>query len=49
MGSYEKAHYFNKYMDRGSLASSLKNKETATELVWARRLNIIREVAHALS
>jgi serine/threonine protein kinase len=37
------------YMDRGSLASSLKNKETATELVWARRLNIIREVAHALS
>jgi serine/threonine protein kinase len=37
------------YMDRGRLASSLNNKETATELVWARRLNIIREVSHALS
>jgi serine/threonine protein kinase len=37
------------YMDRGSLATSLKCKETAVELVWARRLNIIRDVAHALS
>jgi hypothetical protein len=36
------------YMDRGSLAASLKSKETAIELVWARRLNIIRDVAHAL-
>ncbi|CAM0950528.1 unnamed protein product [Alopecurus aequalis] len=37
------------YMDRGSLAASLKINETAIELVWARRLNIIRDVAHALS
>jgi serine/threonine protein kinase len=37
------------YMDRGSLAASLKSKETATELDWTRRLNIVREVAHALS
>ena len=27
------------YMDRGSLAVSLNSKETAMELVWARRLN----------
>ncbi|KAM0876600.1 hypothetical protein ACQ4PT_036068 [Festuca glaucescens] len=37
------------YMDRGSLASYLKSKETAIELVWARRLNIIKDIAHALS
>jgi serine/threonine protein kinase len=37
------------YMERGSLAASLKRKETAVELVWARRLDIIRDVAHALS
>ncbi|KAM0895201.1 hypothetical protein ACQ4PT_023974 [Festuca glaucescens] len=36
------------YMDRGSLAASLKSKKTAVELVWVRRLNIIRDVAHAL-
>uniref|UniRef100_A0ACD5XPU1 Uncharacterized protein n=1 Tax=Avena sativa TaxID=4498 RepID=A0ACD5XPU1_AVESA len=37
------------YMDRGSLAAYLKSNETATELAWTRRLNIIRDVAHALS
>jgi len=37
------------YMDRGSLATSLKGKETAVELDWRRRLNIVRDVAHALS
>lgn len=37
------------YMDRGSLASSLKSKETAVELDWTRRLNIVKDVAHALS
>jgi serine/threonine protein kinase len=37
------------YMDRGSLAACLKSKETAIELVWASRLNIIKDVAHALS
>ncbi|CAM0948845.1 unnamed protein product [Alopecurus aequalis] len=37
------------YMVRGSLAAYLKSKETAIELVWVRRLNIIWDVAHALS
>jgi serine/threonine protein kinase len=27
----------------------LKSKETAVELDWSRRLNIVRDVAHALS
>jgi Leucine-rich repeat (LRR) protein/tRNA A-37 threonylcarbamoyl transferase component Bud32 len=37
------------YMDRGSLLASLKGKETAVELHWTRRLNIVQDVAHALS
>lgn len=37
------------HMSRGSLAASLKNKETAIELVWPRRLNVIWDVAHALA
>ncbi|XP_044396443.1 MDIS1-interacting receptor like kinase 2 [Triticum aestivum] len=37
------------YMDRGSLAKSLQSKETAIELDWARRLNITKDVANALS
>ena len=37
------------YMDRGSLAACLKIKETAIELGWTRRLNIPRDVTHALS
>uniref|UniRef100_A0A453JTM8 non-specific serine/threonine protein kinase n=2 Tax=Aegilops tauschii TaxID=37682 RepID=A0A453JTM8_AEGTS len=37
------------YMDRGSLAESLKNRETIAELDWIRRLNIINDVSHALS
>ncbi|XBI84533.1 hypothetical protein VPH35_092825 [Triticum aestivum] len=37
------------YMERGSLATSLRTKETAIELDWTRRLNIIEDVAHALS
>ncbi|KAE8802436.1 putative LRR receptor-like serine/threonine-protein kinase [Hordeum vulgare] len=37
------------YMDRGSLSAYLKHKETAVELDWTRRLNIARDVAHALS
>jgi hypothetical protein len=37
------------YMDRGSLEAALKCNETATAMVWARRLNIVRDVAHALS
>ena len=36
-------------MDRGSLAKSLQNKETAIELDWTRRLNITKDVANALS
>jgi hypothetical protein len=36
------------YMDRGSLAASLNSREIAIELVWARRLSIIRDVANAL-
>ena len=37
------------YMDRGSLATSLNDKESVVELDWTRRLNIVRDVAHALS
>ena len=37
------------YMDRGSLAATLKGKETAIELDWTRRLNIVCDVTHALS
>ncbi|VAH99140.1 unnamed protein product [Triticum turgidum subsp. durum] len=37
------------YMDRGSLSKYLECTETAVELDWPRRLNIVWEVAHALS
>ncbi|XBI84530.1 hypothetical protein VPH35_092822 [Triticum aestivum] len=37
------------YMERGSLAASLRTKETAIELDWTRRLNIVQDVAHVLS
>ncbi|KAI4987110.1 hypothetical protein ZWY2020_019910 [Hordeum vulgare] len=37
------------YMDKGSIAESLKNKETIAELDWIRRLNIINDISHALS
>uniref|UniRef100_A0A8R7QX74 non-specific serine/threonine protein kinase n=1 Tax=Triticum urartu TaxID=4572 RepID=A0A8R7QX74_TRIUA len=37
------------YMDRGSLSTYLKHKETAVELDWTRRLNIAWDVAHALA
>uniref|UniRef100_A0A453QA77 non-specific serine/threonine protein kinase n=1 Tax=Aegilops tauschii subsp. strangulata TaxID=200361 RepID=A0A453QA77_AEGTS len=37
------------YLDRGSLSAYLKHKETALELDWTRRLNIARDVAHALA
>ncbi|KAM3206076.1 hypothetical protein ACQJBY_061635 [Aegilops geniculata] len=36
-------------MDRGSLAAALNCLRTAVEMDWARRLNIVRDVAHALS
>ncbi|VAH99920.1 unnamed protein product [Triticum turgidum subsp. durum] len=37
------------YMNRGSLAASLQGRETAVQLGWMKRLNIIWDVAHALS
>lgn len=37
------------YMDRGSLAASLKAKKSAVELDWRRRLNIVMDVSRALS
>ncbi|KAI4974545.1 hypothetical protein ZWY2020_047825 [Hordeum vulgare] len=37
------------YMDRGSLSKSLEDTETAVELDWLRRLNIVWDVTHALS
>uniref|UniRef100_A0A453QFP6 non-specific serine/threonine protein kinase n=1 Tax=Aegilops tauschii subsp. strangulata TaxID=200361 RepID=A0A453QFP6_AEGTS len=37
------------YMDRGSLSASLEGTETAVEFDWRRRLNIVWDVAHALS
>jgi serine/threonine protein kinase len=37
------------YLERGSLASVLKNDKEAKELDWSKRINIIKGVAHALS
>ncbi|XP_043697892.1 MDIS1-interacting receptor like kinase 2-like [Telopea speciosissima] len=37
------------YIERGSLACVLGNEAEAVELDWWKRLNIIREIAHALS
>ncbi|KAM7515747.1 hypothetical protein LguiA_005330 [Lonicera macranthoides] len=37
------------YLERGSLASILSNEEEAKELNWTKRVNIIKDVAHALS
>ncbi|XP_058094835.1 MDIS1-interacting receptor like kinase 2-like [Magnolia sinica] len=37
------------YMERGSLASILRNDRGAAELDWTLRVNIIKGVAHALS
>lgn len=37
------------YVDRGSLAASLESKETVVTLGWTKRLNIFKDVAHALS
>ena len=37
------------YMDRGSLSASLDGTETEVELDWPSRLNIVWDVAHALS
>ena len=36
-------------MERGSLAASLMGSKTAVELDWTLRLNIVLDVAHALS
>ncbi|KAG2683175.1 hypothetical protein I3760_10G020400 [Carya illinoinensis] len=37
------------YLERGSLARMLENEEDAKELVWSKRLNIVKGVAYALS
>ncbi|KAM7515797.1 hypothetical protein LguiA_005380 [Lonicera macranthoides] len=37
------------YLERGSLASILSNKEDAKELDWTNRVNLIKGVAYALS
>ncbi|XP_044511513.1 MDIS1-interacting receptor like kinase 2-like [Mangifera indica] len=37
------------YFERGSLATILSKEETAKELNWFKRVNIVRDVAHALS
>ncbi|XP_044511510.1 MDIS1-interacting receptor like kinase 2-like [Mangifera indica] len=37
------------YLERGSLATILSKEETAKELNWFKRVNIVRDVAHALS
>ncbi|XP_038691933.1 MDIS1-interacting receptor like kinase 2-like [Tripterygium wilfordii] len=36
------------YLERGSLASFLRREETAKELDWSKRLNIVKGVARAL-
>ncbi|XP_031275218.1 MDIS1-interacting receptor like kinase 2-like [Pistacia vera] len=37
------------YLERGSLADILKSTNTAVELDWRKRINVIKGVAHALS
>uniref|UniRef100_A0A0D3F6A3 non-specific serine/threonine protein kinase n=1 Tax=Oryza barthii TaxID=65489 RepID=A0A0D3F6A3_9ORYZ len=37
------------YMDRGSLSRYLENHNTAIELDWMRRINIVKDVDNALS
>ncbi|XP_044478465.1 MDIS1-interacting receptor like kinase 2-like [Mangifera indica] len=37
------------YLERGSLATILSKEETAKELNWFKRVNIVKDVAHALS
>ncbi|KAD4178739.1 hypothetical protein E3N88_27330 [Mikania micrantha] len=37
------------YMERGSLFCALSNSELAVEVDWMKRVNIIKEVAHALA
>ncbi|XP_048129011.1 MDIS1-interacting receptor like kinase 2-like [Rhodamnia argentea] len=37
------------YMERGSLFCTLRNDIEAMELDWPKRVNVIRDVAHALS
>ncbi|XP_031281005.1 MDIS1-interacting receptor like kinase 2-like [Pistacia vera] len=38
-----------KYMKRGSLFSVLRNNDEAIELDWSKRVNIVKNIAHALS
>ena len=37
------------YMERGSLFCMLSNKDEAVGLDWSKRVNIVKNVAHALS
>ncbi|KAK9220990.1 hypothetical protein WN944_009414 [Citrus x changshan-huyou] len=37
------------YMERGSLFCNLHNNEEAVELDWAKRVNIVKAMAHALA
>ncbi|KAD4178744.1 hypothetical protein E3N88_27335 [Mikania micrantha] len=37
------------YMERGSLFCALSNSELAVEVDWMKRVNIIKDVAHALA
>ncbi|KAK9928864.1 hypothetical protein M0R45_025983 [Rubus argutus] len=37
------------YLEKGSLATNLSNEEEAKELGWSKRVNIVKDVAHALS
>ena len=37
------------FIERGSLASSLRSNEGAVELDWIKRVKVIKGVAHALS
>ncbi|MBA0745985.1 hypothetical protein Gogos_008540 [Gossypium gossypioides] len=47
--SAEQSFLVYKYLEKGSLAANLSNDETAKELDWDKRLNIINGVAYALS
>ena len=37
------------YMERGSLFYMLNNEDEVVELDWSKRVNIVKNMAHALS
>ncbi|KAK8491240.1 hypothetical protein V6N12_030638 [Hibiscus sabdariffa] len=47
--SVDRSFLVYKYLERGSLASTLSNDEESKKLDWNKRVNIVKGVVHALS